>query len=49
MKQKLKPSVAKVLKRLHYPLDVMLTCMRWDVADLLSLCRREEVMAERGT
>jgi transposase-like protein len=26
-----------VLKRLHYPLDVMLTCVRWYVAYPLSL------------
>ncbi|MFL9935681.1 IS6 family transposase, partial [Paraburkholderia sp. RL18-103-BIB-C] len=25
----LNPAVAKVLKRLHYPLDVMLVCVRW--------------------
>jgi hypothetical protein len=24
--------IAKVLKRLHYPLDVMLLCVRWYVA-----------------
>ncbi|PRX97607.1 hypothetical protein B0G73_12768 [Paraburkholderia sp. BL25I1N1] len=22
-------AVSKVLKRLHYPLDIMLTCVRW--------------------
>ena len=32
MKQNLNPAVAKVLKRLHYPLNVMLTCVRWYVA-----------------
>ncbi|REG45573.1 hypothetical protein B0G80_9184 [Paraburkholderia sp. BL6669N2] len=30
-------AVARVLKRLHYPLDVMLTCVRWYVAYPLSL------------
>jgi len=25
-------SLRKVLKRLHYPLEVMLTCLRWYVA-----------------
>ncbi|MFL9966862.1 IS6 family transposase, partial [Paraburkholderia sediminicola] len=25
----LNPAVARVLKRQHYPLDVMLTCVRW--------------------
>lgn len=27
----LNPAVARVLKRLHYPLDVILTCVRWYV------------------
>ena len=40
--------VPKVLKRLHYPLDVMLTCVRWYVAYPLSLRHPEEMMAERG-
>ena len=42
------PEVAKVLKRLHYPLDVMLTCVRWYVAYPLSLRHLEQMMAERG-
>jgi len=25
----LNPAVARVLKRLHFPLDVILTCVRW--------------------
>lgn len=25
----LSPAIAKVLKRLHYPLDVILLCVRW--------------------
>ena len=33
----LNPVVARVLKRLHYPLDVILTCVRWYVAYPLSL------------
>jgi transposase-like protein len=33
----LNPAVARVLKRLHYPLDVILTCVRWYVAYPLSL------------
>ena len=33
----LNPAVARVLKRLHYPLDIMLTCVRWYVAYPLSL------------
>jgi len=40
--------VAKVLKRLHYPLDVILLCVRWYVAYSLSLRNLEEMMAERG-
>ena len=44
----LAPGVARVLKRLHYPLDVMLLCVRWYVAYSLSLRNLEEMMAERG-
>jgi putative transposase len=33
----LDPGVARVLKRLHYPLEVILTCVRWYVAYPLSL------------
>ena len=44
----LNPIVARVLKRLHYPLDVILTCVRWYVAYPLSLRNLEEMMAERG-
>jgi transposase-like protein len=45
----LNPTVARVLKRLHYPLDVILTCVRWYVAYPLSLRHLEEMMSERGT
>ncbi|MGF6292528.1 transposase-like protein [Paraburkholderia youngii] len=48
MTEKLSPGVAKVLKRLHYPLDVMLLCVRWYVAYPLSLRHLEQMMAERG-
>jgi len=44
----LDPGVARVLKRLHYPLEVMLTCVRWYVAYPLSLRHLEEMIAERG-
>ena len=44
----LNPAVARVLQRLHYPLDVILTCVRWYVAYPLSLRHLEEMMAERG-
>ncbi|MGF6917842.1 transposase-like protein [Paraburkholderia sp. 40] len=42
------PVVARVLKRLHYPLDVILTCVRWYVAYPLSLRHLEDMLAERG-
>ena len=48
MKQNLNPAVAKVLKRRHYPLDVILMCVRWYVAYPLSLRHLEQMMAERG-
>ena len=38
----------KALKRLHYPLEMMLTCVRWYVAYPLSLRHIEEMMQERG-
>jgi putative transposase len=41
-------ALSKVLKRLHYPLEVMLTCVRWYVAYPLSLRHIEELMHERG-
>src|SRR5665811_1952370 len=41
-------ALRKVLKRLHYPLEVMLTCVRWYVAYPLSLHHIEEMMQERG-
>jgi putative transposase len=40
--------IAKVLKRLHYPLDMILLCVRWYVAYSLSLRNLEEMLAERG-
>jgi transposase-like protein len=41
-------ALRKVLKRLHYPLEVMLTCVRWYVAYPLSLRHIEVNMPERG-
>ena len=41
-------TLRKVLKRLHYPLEVMLTCVRWYVAYPLSLRHVEEMMQQRG-
>lgn len=48
MKQTLNPALARVFKCPHYPLDVILTCVRWYVAYGLSLRNLEEIMAERG-
>ena len=41
-------SMRKVLQRLHYPIEVMLVCVRWYAAYPLSLRHIEEMMAERG-
>ena len=48
MRQILTPAMAKVFKRLHYPLDVMLLSVRWYVAYRLNPRHLEEMMAERG-
>lgn len=37
-----------MLQRLHYPIEVMLVCVRRYAAYPLSLCHIEEMMAERG-
>ena len=41
-------ALSKVIKRMHYPLAVMLTCVCWYVAYPLNLRQMEEMMAERG-
>ena len=41
-------TLRKVIKRLHYPLEIMLVCARWYAAYPLSLRNLEEMMAERG-
>jgi len=41
-------SLRRVLQRLHYPIEVMLVCVRWYAAYPLSLRHIEEMMAERG-
>ncbi|MBN8750301.1 MAG: IS6 family transposase [Variovorax sp.] len=41
-------ALRKVIERMHYPLEVMLTCVRWYAAYPLSLRHIEEMMAERG-
>ena len=38
----------RVFQRLHYPIEVMLVCVRWYVAYPLSLRHLEEMMSERG-
>jgi putative transposase len=43
----LRVGVGRVLKRLHYPLGVILLCVRWYVAYSLTLRNLEEMMAER--
>lgn len=40
--------IGKMIKRLHYPVDVILLCVRWYVSYSLSLRNLEEMMAERG-
>ena len=47
-KSSINSALRKVIKRLHYPLEVMLTCVRWYVAYPLSLRHIEEMMQERG-
>ena len=41
-------TLRSVLLRLHFPLDIMLTCVRWYAAYSLSTRNLEEMMAERG-
>ena len=36
-------ALRKVIKRMHYPLEVMLTCVRWYAAYPLSLRHIEDV------
>jgi len=47
-KSSINSALRKVLKRFHYPLEVMLICVRWYVAYPLSLRHIEEMMQERG-
>lgn len=39
-RKKLNAAVARVLRGLHYPLDVILMCVRWYVAYPLSLRKK---------
>jgi putative transposase len=41
-------ALCEVIQRMHYPLEVMLTCVRWYAAYPLSLRHIEEMMQERG-
>jgi transposase-like protein len=41
-------TLRRVIKRLHFPLEVMLVCVRWYAAYPFSLRNLEEMMAERG-
>ena len=41
-------TLRRVIKRLHFPLEIMLVCVRWYAAYPLSLRHIEEMMAERG-
>jgi hypothetical protein len=45
-KSSINSALRKVLKRFHYPLEVMLTCVRWYVAYPLSLRHIEEMIAK---
>jgi len=39
-------ALCKVIKRTHYPLEVMLACVRWYAAYPLSLRHVEEMMTK---
>ena len=41
-------AMKNVIKRVRFPLDIMLTCVRWYLAYALSLRNLEEMMLERG-
>lgn len=41
-------ALRKAIRRMHYPLEVMLTCVRWYVAYPLYLRHIEKMMHERG-
>lgn len=46
--QQMVGELGKVLKRLHYPLEVMLLCARWYTAYPLSFRHLNEMVQERG-
>ena len=41
-------ALRRVVQRMHYPLEVMVVCVRWYAAYPLSFRNIEEMMAERG-
>jgi transposase-like protein len=41
-------ALRRVVRRMHYPLEVMLVCVRWYAAYSLSFRQIEEMMADRG-
>ena len=41
-------TLRSVIKRPHFPLEIMLMCVRWYAAYPLSLRNLEEMMADRG-
>ena len=45
---KMLEALRRVVQRMHYPLEVMLVCVRWYAAYPLSFRNIEEMMAERG-
>jgi len=47
-KSLIKNTLRQVLKRLHYPLEVMMLCVRWYVAYPLSFRHIEEITQDRG-
>ena len=44
----LNETLRRVFLRLHHPVEIILTCVRWYAAYPLSLRQLEEMIAERG-
>lgn len=40
--------IRNAFKRLHYPTDVIVQCVRWFLSNTLSLRNLEEMMTEHG-
>ena len=45
---KMTEALSRAVQRMHYPLEVMLVCVRWYAAYPLSFRNIEEMMSERG-